>query len=71
MRSRAPFLHPLVGHHATILYDNSVLGAQRNRLLNTLFKDERCSVLTGHSILRSMYVERLIKPHEVFQLSLY
>ncbi|KAH7729510.1 PCI domain containing protein [Aphelenchoides avenae] len=40
-------------------------GIQRNRLLNTLFKDERCSALSGHSILRSMYLERLIKPEEL------
>jgi COP9 signalosome complex subunit 4 len=40
-------------------------GMQRNRLLNMLFKDERCAQLSGHSILRSMYLERLIKPEEL------
>ncbi|KAL3082695.1 hypothetical protein niasHS_010497 [Heterodera schachtii] len=47
-------------------------GTQRNRLLNTLFKDERCQQLVGHSLLKNMYLERLVKGPELteFELSL-
>jgi hypothetical protein len=41
------------------------LGTQRNRLLTTLFKDERCISLIGYSILKNMYLERLVKNSEV------
>uniref|UniRef100_A0A183BMV1 PCI domain-containing protein n=1 Tax=Globodera pallida TaxID=36090 RepID=A0A183BMV1_GLOPA len=47
-------------------------GTQRNRLLNTLFKDERCQQLVGHSLLKNMYLERLVKGRELveFEVSL-
>uniref|UniRef100_A0A914BYV8 COP9 signalosome complex subunit 4 n=1 Tax=Acrobeloides nanus TaxID=290746 RepID=A0A914BYV8_9BILA len=40
-------------------------GPQRSRMLTTLVKDERCQNLNGYSILRSMYLDRLIKKEEL------
>uniref|UniRef100_A0A915DBQ1 COP9 signalosome complex subunit 4 n=1 Tax=Ditylenchus dipsaci TaxID=166011 RepID=A0A915DBQ1_9BILA len=48
-------------------------GVQQNRLLTSLFKDERCEALMGHSILKDMYLERLIKKSKLteFEQSLH
>jgi COP9 signalosome complex subunit 4 len=40
-------------------------GKQRSRLLATLFKDERCQKLPGYSILEKMYLDRIIRSHQV------
>lgn len=44
-------------------------GAQRSRMLATLYKDERSSKLAIHSILEKMYLERILRPQEVERFS--
>lgn len=41
------------------------LGVQQNRLMTSLYKDERSSNLLGYSLLKDMYLERLIKSSQV------
>uniref|UniRef100_A0A1I8BYM7 COP9 signalosome complex subunit 4 n=1 Tax=Meloidogyne hapla TaxID=6305 RepID=A0A1I8BYM7_MELHA len=45
-------------------------GLQRNRLLNTLFKDERCQGLACYQLLKNMYLERLIQNSELKEFEL-
>jgi len=40
-------------------------GAQRSRMLATLYKDERSSKLPVFSILEKMYLERILRPAEI------
>lgn len=40
-------------------------GQQRSRMLATLFKDERCQHLASFSILEKMYLDRIIRRHEL------
>uniref|UniRef100_A0A0R3RVS5 COP9 signalosome complex subunit 4 n=1 Tax=Elaeophora elaphi TaxID=1147741 RepID=A0A0R3RVS5_9BILA len=42
-------------------------GAQRSRMLTTLFKDERSSSLAAYGILEKMYFERLIRNDELME----
>eukprot|EP00854_Cymbomonas_tetramitiformis_P008328 gene8328-9895_t len=40
-------------------------GPQRSRVLATLYKDERCFKLPVFPILEKVYLERILRPHEV------
>ena len=40
-------------------------GPQRSRVLATLFKDERCVNLPEYTMLKKVYLERILKPEEV------
>lgn len=51
--------------------DLIITGAQRSRMLTTLYKDERCSTLAAYSILQKMYFERLIRSDEVFFIATF
>lgn len=44
-------------------------GPQRSRVLATLFKDERCGGLPEYTILKKVYLERILKPDEVAQFA--
>lgn len=44
-------------------------GAQRSRMLTTLYKDERCVNLPAYSVLQKMHFERLIRNDEVVLFS--
>lgn len=44
-------------------------GPQRSRVLATLFKDERCAGLPEYTILKKVYLERILKPEEVAQFA--
>lgn len=41
---------------------------QQNRLMTNIYKDERTSLLLGYSILKDIYLERLIKRSQVLLL---
>ncbi|KAI6216995.1 COP9 signalosome complex subunit 4 [Aphelenchoides fujianensis] len=40
-------------------------GTPKNRMLKNVFKDERCHQLVGYSVIKAMFLERLIKPAEL------
>jgi COP9 signalosome complex subunit 4 len=40
-------------------------GKQRSRQLATLFKDERCQKLIAYNILEKMYLDRIIRSHQM------
>jgi len=42
-------------------------GQQRSRMLATLFKDERCSQLSTHSILEKMYLDQVIRRKDLIE----
>ena len=47
----------------------SAAGPRRSRLLGTLYRDERSFQLPHYNILSAMFLDRIIKPHEVADFS--
>lgn len=45
-----------------------VLGDRRFKMLTILYNDERCQKLISFSILKKLYLCRMIKPDEVDQI---
>ena len=44
-------------------------GQHRSRMLATLFKDERCQLLSSYGILEKMYLDRIIRSDEMDEFS--
>mmetsp|Transcript_3318 Transcript_3318/g.5851 ORF Transcript_3318/g.5851 Transcript_3318/m.5851 type:complete len:405 (-) Transcript_3318:467-1681(-) len=51
--------------HAVTCAILAAAGPQRSRVLATLYKDERCSKLAVYPILHNIYLERILRKHEV------